>query len=235
MNHLKIYNNYLCILYTYLFTMARRKCPEHTFCISNSLFYIIVICIVIIIVGIYNNKRKDQNILDAIRESNQQMYSSMKETVSNIFNLNLSTISFNKRVTDPLTPPERTTPLFFRRIPTNETNIGIPINIKTRGEAPNYQQVGVLIQSGVTGDNKKMLPIYGKPTYAGSQHWNYYTSTDSYHSVKVGVTNKNKSCTHEYGCQEIYDGDLVNIEGYDSQFKVSIYELDKPRYIPYVV
>jgi len=52
--------------------------------------------------------------------------------------------------------------------------------------------------------------------------------------MKVAVTNNNKSCTQEYGCSEIYDGDLINIEGYDSQFKASIYELDKPKYIPHI-
>lgn len=215
--------------------MPRKKCPPHTFCLSNTLFYIIIVCAVIIIVSIYNNKKKDQNILDAIHDSNQQLFSSVSETISNMFNFNTSTISFNKRIHDPLESPERTSPLYFRRIPVTQANIGVPINVKTRGESIGYQQVGILIQAGVTGDNKKILPIYGKPTYSGSQNWNYYTSTDGYHSMKVAVTNKNKSCTHEFGCQEIYDGDLVNIEGYDSQFKVSIYELDKPRYIPYIV
>ena len=52
--------------------------------------------------------------------------------------------------------------------------------------------------------------------------------------TQVAVTNNNKSCTQEYGCSEIYDGDLINIEGYDSQFKASIYELDKPKYIPHI-
>lgn len=223
--------------------MARRRCPENTFCVSNTLLYIVAIIIVIIIVNIYNNKKKNQNMLDAILESNKQLFNSFKETVSNVFNLNLSTVSFNKRLTDPLEPPERTTPLFFRRVPLTTTNIrvseqtklGIPINIHTRGEAVHYQQVGVLIQDGVSGDNKKILPLYGKPTYSGSQNWNYYTSTDGYHSMKVGITNNNRSCTHEFGCNELYDNDLITIEGYDSQFKVSLYELDKPRYIPYVV
>jgi hypothetical protein len=224
--------------------MPRKRCPENTFCVSNALLYIIVIIIVIIIISIYNNKKKNQNMLQAIIESNQQLFMSFKDTVSSVFNLNLSTVSFNKRLTDPLEPPERTTPLFFRRMavtPTanirlsEQTNLGIPVNVHTRGEAVHYQQVGVLIQDGASGDNKKILPIYGKPTYSGSQNWNYYTSTDGYHSMKVSITNNNKSCTHEFGCKELYDGDLVKIEGYDSQFKVSLYELDKPRYIPYVV
>jgi len=53
--------------------------------------------------------------------------------------------------------------------------------------------------------------------------------------MKVAITNDNKECTHEYGCKEINDGSLVSVEGHDSQFKVSLYKLDKPRYIPYVV
>ena len=224
--------------------MPRRRCPENTFCLSNSLLYIVVAIIVIIIIGIYNNKKKNQNMLEAIIESNQQLFTSFKDIVSNVFNFNVSTVSFNKRLTDPLEPPERTTPLFFRRMPqqsttniriSEQTNLGVPVNVHTRGEAIHYQQVGILIQNGVSGDNKKILPIYGKPTYSRSQNWNYYTSTDGYHSMKVSITNNNKSCTHEFGCKELYDGDLVSIEGYDSQFKVSLYTLDKPRYIPYVV
>ena len=215
--------------------MARRKCPANTFCITDTLIYVIVILAAIILVSMYNNRSTERSVVHAIQDSNVRLFRSLKSVVSDMFNLNLSTVSFNKRATDPLQPPERTTPLFFKTVDINkQTSLGIPINVETRGRAVNYQQVGVLIQNGVSGDNKKILPLYGKPTYSGSQNWNYYTSSDSYHSMKVAVTNNNKSCTQEYGCSEIYDGDLVNIEGYDSQFKASIYKLDKPKYIPYV-
>lgn len=215
--------------------MPKKICPTNTFCISNSLLYVISIIIAILFIGIYNNKKQDQNIVQAIQESNKNMFVSLKELISNTFNFNLSTISFNKRITDPLEPPERTTPLFFKTIDFNkQNNLGIPINIETRGTAINYQQVGILIQDGASGDNKKILPLFGKPTYSGSQNWNYYTSSDGYHSMKVAITNNNRSCTQEHGCKEIYDNDLVDIQGYDSKFKVSVYELDKPKYIPYI-
>jgi hypothetical protein len=215
--------------------MGRKKCPVNTFCITNTLLYMVFIIVAIILVGIYNTRSTEQSLIHAIQDSNKRLFSSVKKVISDTFNLNLSTVSFNKRLSDPLEAPERTTPLFFKRIDINkQTNLGIPINVSTRGAAVHYQQVGVLIQNGVSGDNKKILPLYGKPTYSGSQNWNYYTSTDGYHSMKVAVTNNNKSCTQEYGCSEIYDGDLINIEGYDSQFKASIYELDKPKYIPHI-
>jgi len=215
--------------------MGRKKCPANTFCITNTLLYMVFIIVAIILVGIYNTRSTEQSLIHAIQDSNKRLFSSVKKVISDTFNLNLSTVSFNKRLSDPLEAPERTTPLFFKRIDINkQTNLGIPINVSTRGAAVHYQQVGVLIQNGVSGDNKKILPLYGKPTYSGSQNWNYYTSTDGYHSMKVAVTNNNKSCTQEYGCSEIYDGDLINIEGYDSQFKASIYELDKPKYIPHI-
>ena len=47
------------------------------------------------------------------------------------------------------------------------------------------------------------------------------------------ITNKNRQCTLEYGCDELYDGDIVTIPAYNGDFKVKIYKMNKPRYIPY--
>ena len=72
-------------------------------------------------------------------------------------------------------------------------------------------------------------------TYPGSRYWNYYTGTDSYSSVKLPVEKNGKSCQDEYGCEEIYDNDSVSVPGYSSEFKVNLYKLDKPRYLPHVL
>ena len=32
----------------------------------------------------------------------------------------------------------------------------------------------------------------------------------------------------------LYNGDTIYVEGYDSVFKVTMYENDKPRYIPFI-
>ena len=119
---------------------------------------------------------------------------------------------------------------------------GIPINVPTRGYTGGIMQVGVLHKEDVSDESKKIgqtaepviLPLFGRPTYNGSNKWSYYTSTDKMNQVKLPISNKNKVCNSEYGCDELYDGDNVSVPAYNGDFKVSIYEFDKPRYIPYV-
>ena len=120
---------------------------------------------------------------------------------------------------------------------------GIPINIPTRGESGGFQQVGVLHKIQTTdstmpiGRNSEpvILPLMGAPTYNGSHKWTYYTATDKYNQIKLPVTNKNRQCDSEYGCEELYDEDEVTIPAYNGTFKVKKYEFDKPRYLPHVL
>jgi endonuclease YncB( thermonuclease family) len=39
----------------------------------------------------------------------------------------------------------------------------------------------------------------------------------------------------EYGCDEVFDGDSVTVNGYDKQYNVQLYKIDRPRYNPYVI
>ena len=59
------------------------------------------------------------------------------------------------------------------------------------------------------------------------------TETDKYNPVKIPINYKNKDCTDDYGCEEIYDGDQVTIPSYNGNFNVKIYKFNKPRYIPF--
>ena len=160
--------------------------------------------------------------------------------------INTSTYLINKdyeRVINPLEPPER------RNYHMQATGLerlvaprGVPINVPTRGYTGGIMQVGVLHKEDVSDESKKIgqtaepviLPLFGRPTYNGSNKWSYYTSTDKMNQVKLPISNKNKVCNSEYGCDELYDGDNVSVPAYNGDFKVSIYEFDKPRYIPYV-
>ena len=168
------------------------------------------------------------------------------QTLETIPQVNTSTYLINKdyeRVINPLEPPERRN--FHMQASGLESLVapkGIPINIPTRGYTGGVMQVGVLHKEDVSDDSKKIgqntepviLPLFGRPTYNGSNKWSYYTSTDKMNQVKLPISNKNKVCNSEYGCEELYDGDTVSVPAYNGDFKVSIYELDKPRYIPYV-
>ena len=53
--------------------------------------------------------------------------------------------------------------------------------------------------------------------------------------IKIPITYKNRNCSDDLGCDELYDNSELVIPAYNNKlFKVTIYQLDKPRYIPYV-
>ena len=102
------------------------------------------------------------------------------------------------------------------------------INVPTRGEPPEYQQVGIL--SGEGEENIK--PLYGRQTYRGSNQWNYFTSLDSHLATKIPIEIDNNDCTDERGCKEIYKNDTLTVNG-DNEYRANIYQTHAPRYIPY--
>lgn len=118
----------------------------------------------------------------------------------------------------------------------------MPINISTRGDGGDYQQLGILHKEDIQDSDKApgnntdnpILPLFGKRTYGNSNQWNYYTASDSNHQIKIPLTIDGKNCTDDLGCKEIYEGDSVSLPQYNGNFKATIYKLDKPQYIPYV-
>lgn len=137
-----------------------------------------------------------------------------------------------ERIINPLLPPER-----------SYTNTyGIPINIPSRGLFQSYQQIGILSKDEIADPDKipgnnndsNILPLFGRPTYAGSNRWNYYTTSDKFQSVKLPINIEGRKCTDDLGCDELRDGDMVTIPSYNGRFRVEIYDFDKPRYIPFV-
>lgn len=104
------------------------------------------------------------------------------------------------------------------------------INVPTRGEPPEYQQVGILRGE----DPNNIKPLYGRQTYRGSNQWNYFTSLDSHLATKVPVYVDDQDCTDERGCKEIYKNDNVNFGENGESYSASIYNTAAPRYIPYI-
>ena len=106
------------------------------------------------------------------------------------------------------------------------------INISTRGEEP-FQQVGVLYSND---DTNHVLPLYGRPTYVGSQKWNYYTTTDGFQSIRLGIQQRNHDCLDTIGCAQLDNGDQLQLpELGDATFKVRMYQTNVPRYLPNVL
>tara|TARA_B110000971_G_scaffold217811_1_gene255453 strand:+ start:753 stop:1280 length:528 start_codon:yes stop_codon:yes gene_type:complete len=104
------------------------------------------------------------------------------------------------------------------------------INVPTRGDAPSYQQVGILTD---VGDPENIKPLYGRQTYRGSGKWNYFTSLDSHLATKIPIYIDDKDCVDESGCREIYKNDALDIGRGGNQYTADIYQTHAPRYIPY--
>jgi hypothetical protein len=107
----------------------------------------------------------------------------------------------------------------------------VPINMRTRGIPMSYGQTGILTR--VNG-KETILPLMGRALHTNRNKWQYYTMGSKNNAIKLPVSNNGKSCTSEYGCDELMNGDTVYVEGYKDAFKATIYENDTPRYIPYL-
>jgi len=109
----------------------------------------------------------------------------------------------------------------------------LPINVPTQSIDTNYRQVGILTR--LKGKDKEtILPLMGRPLFTNRDKWNFYTMNDNNNAVKLPMTFKGRSCTSEYGCDNLYSGDVVFVEGYNEAFKVTAYDNQVMRYIPFI-
>ena len=112
------------------------------------------------------------------------------------------------------------------------------INIKTRGPDAEVQQMGTLSKIGYNNESNKVgsnlepyiLGLYGSPTNNRATKFIYYTI---FNNIKLNINHNVKSCTSEYGCNELYNEDIIDIPELNGKFKVNIYENQQLRYIPY--
>lgn len=107
---------------------------------------------------------------------------------------------------------------------------GIPINVPTRSVNTEYRQVGILTR--VNGA-ETILSLMGRPLFPSRDKWQFYTMSDKNQSVKLPVTYKRRSCTGDQGCDNIYNGDTVYVEGYNDAFKATIYDTAMQYSIPF--
>jgi len=109
---------------------------------------------------------------------------------------------------------------------------GLPINMSTQGPITNYSQIGILTRLNGSGD--MVLPLMGRQTPVGRGKYQYYTMMPSGNlNTKLPVSVNGKSCTSEYGCDEVSSGDIVYVDGINDTFRATIYESGLFSYIPY--
>jgi hypothetical protein len=151
-----------------------------------------------------------------------------------------------ERLINPLLPPEKSYDLsrtgrmqWYHGGSSGSSGGVVPINVHTRGEPGEFQQLGHLYKTDISNSNVNIgnnsdtaiLPLFGRQLHNGSKKWTYYTTSDKYNAVKLPLTINGRKCDQSLGCDEVYSGDSINILPYNGKFNVEIYENDSPRYL----
>jgi hypothetical protein len=113
--------------------------------------------------------------------------------------------------------------------------IGLPINVSTNISAvdTNYRQLGIITPLN-SSSKDNILPIMGRPLFTSRDKWQYYTISNQHNNIKLPISVKGKSALNDYGVDKVFSGDTIYVEGYNEAFKVTIYDNDTIKYIPYI-
>jgi hypothetical protein len=197
-----------------------KKCPPGVICVENATILFIIIAIASVLIYYYVVYQKN---VGSKRESQPTVV--IREESNPFFSRGVGNVLLN-----PLTPPLRDGG-YFRPPPVVGDPRGVPINIRTRGFDRRYRQVGLLTR---LGGKETILPLMGRPVHFNRNKWMFYTLSDKFNSVKLPISSNGRSCTSEYGCDDLSNGDTVYVEGYKDAFKVTMYDNMLPRYIPFI-
>jgi hypothetical protein len=112
-------------------------------------------------------------------------------------------------------------------IPTRAEMYGKLPQVPTRGIPESYQSMGI-----VKLEDGAVLPLYGRRTASRSDRFQYYTRTDSYNPVQLPIQHKRRDCQDDVGCEELSDGDSIQVAATDQRGTVTIYRFSGPTYVP---
>jgi hypothetical protein len=200
-----------------------KKCPPGIICIENITMVFIIIAVGFILMHVWNQpKQQTQKQEVIIKEEPRDVDGGWGGGVymrPNVAYTNLP----GDVLMNPYAPPLR------------DERYLVPINVSTNVGAVDttYRQVGLM--TPLSGSNKdKILPLMGRPLFVSRDKWQYYTMSDQNNSIKLPISRNGRSCTTEYGVDKLYNGDTVYVEGYNQAFKITIYDNDVIKYLPFV-
>jgi len=212
-----------------------KKCPPGVICIENISFFL---CIIIVFIFIYvftigrtdhNNNNNNEKIIIQQKTQPELNSNSLLRFPNYPYNNLPENVLLN-----PYVPPLKDERYFVPELTYLPPN-SVPINVSTNIGVVDttYRQLGILTPlNGINKDN--ILPLMGRPLYTNRQKYQYYTISNQHNNVKLPVSVKGKSGTNEYGVDQVFTGDTVYIEGYNDAFKVTTYDTETIKYLPYL-
>jgi hypothetical protein len=211
-----------------------KKCPPGVICIENMSMFFVIICIIVLGYLIYNSIYKQNIVVN--NNSSEKIVIKDTQRENEVGSWFWPSWPYNNLQNDvllnPYSPPlrdERYLVPGFNSVPPGT----VPINISTNVGAvdTNYRQLGILTATNSKG---KIISLMGRPLFTNRDKWQYYTMSDQQNSVKLPVSRNGRSCTNEYGCDRLSNGDTVYIEGLNEAYKVTVYDNDTIKYLPFL-
>lgn len=200
--------------------MVARRCPPGVFCIENVSFTLLAIVVAGVVVYLIKGSQSQQP-QQPQQVFQQQQPPSMFQSRANYGVSNAQ----DDVLLNPYVPPMRDDRSMDIRGPV------VPINVSTQGTAnAAYRQVGILTR--INGP-ETILPLMGRPLFRNRDKWQFYTISEKSNFIKLPISVKGRSCTNEYGCDNVYNGDTVYVEGYNDAFKVTAYDNSVMEYLPF--
>ena len=193
----------------------KKKCLPGVVCIETASMWFIIACT--IVVGYFFVKQ-----LSTTKPNNHSFSSSsLSQQPEPEFMLQERRADILR---NPYAPPLRDERIFAASV--------VPINVSTNVGAvdTSYRQMGILTPTNTKGS---ILPLMGRPVFTNRDKWQYYTMSDQNNSVKLPISRNGKSCTNEYGCDRLFNGDTIYIEGLNEAYRVTIYDNDTIKYLPF--
>ena len=214
-----------------------KKCPPGVICIENiTILFIVISFVVLFYIGyLFIESKKEKMNNQNTRPLRERRIDIKTGFFPNIpYNNDLIPEVPGNVLLNPYAPPLRDERYLVPNLPFVPPGT-IPINISTNVGAVDttYRQVGIL--TPLNGSSKdSILPLMGRPLFVNRDKWQYYTISNQHNNVKLPVSKGGRSCTNEYGCDKIYNGDTIYIDGANDVYKVTIYDNDVIKYLPFV-
>ncbi len=200
---------------------STKKCIPGLFCMENMTMFLLFLLIVTLIYMYYTNIIKPNLAKNNSTSFSQPVIIAPPQN-QNVAPIDLVPIAGrNQPMVNIYSPPLK------------KETYGLPINISTQGPEMQYTQLGILTRENSPDD--LILPLMGRRNMTSRDKYQYYTMTNSAGNIntKLPISVKGKSCTSDLGCDEVFNGDVVYVEGYKDTFRATIYENSLYKYIPF--
>jgi hypothetical protein len=196
-----------------------KKCIPGVICVENMTLFLIIIFTIFLVYFYVSVISKQQRTGNAFPVNSGPLEVKIVSNENDSLPMLKNAISTRKSdiLSNPYVPPEKVDYGFP----------AMPVYFDFQ-----YAQKGILTKSGGRGENT-ILPLMGRRIQRNRDKWQYYTMMNSGNfATKLPISSNGRSCTNEYGCNELMNGDRVYVEGYNDVFEVTIYENSLFNYNP---